>query len=287
MLHATRLTLSLFAVLSAVSASAQGTLNLPGLTSADTRFGTLAIGTVDLDGMEGDQLLFDGQPVRDIADAYVAIEAVIPASDADYVLVSVAGGGNACPTLFRFLKLTAQGAIASDVVGTCSEGVLDLRLTETGIEADIASFDPSLEYETFGFDGATVTATAVKRTTEGVMAAGAGEEATRWLGEHPATPFDEASERLRFQTIMTEEQVYELVARVTVASVAFESDGFVVGEGFDPAAGGDVAGMWGIRISDGAPFAIFKDRGQPGVVFGMGEEDLPTAAVLFLQGLTE
>jgi hypothetical protein len=229
----------------------------------------------------------NGADLPDVEDVYAAIEGVWPSGEADYALVSLAGGGNACPTLFRVLKLTAQGTSASEVFGTCSEGVLDLRLTEVGIELDIPSFDPSLEYETFAFDGVTVTATTVKRTTEGVMAAGAGEEATRWLGEHPATPFDEAAERLRFQTIMTEDEVYDLVARVTVASVAYDSDGFVVGEGFDPAAGGDVAGMWGIRVSDGAPFAIFRDTGMPGVVFGMGEEDLPTAAVLFLHGISE
>jgi hypothetical protein len=262
-------------------------VELTSAESAETRFGTLSVVASDFDGIDGQQVQLNGTDIAGLEDVYAGIEGVWPSGDADYALVSLAGGGNACPVFYRFLKLTAQGATASDVVGTCSEGVLDLRLTETGIEADIASFDPSLEYETFAWDGAVVTATAVKRTTEGVTAAGGGDQATRWLGEHPATPFDEAAERLRFQTIMTEEQVYDLVARVTVASETYESDGFVVGDGFDPAAGGDISGMWGIRISDGAPFAIFRDTGQPNVIFGMGEEDLPTAAVLFLQGIAQ
>ena len=262
-------------------------VELTSAERAETRFGTLSVMASDFDGLEGHQVQLNGADLEGLEDVYAGIEGVWPSGDADYVLVSLAGGGNACPTLFRFLKVTAQGATASDVVGTCAESVLDLRLTDVGIEADIASFDPSLEHETFAWDGMNVTSTAVKRTTEGVTAAGGGDEATRWLGEHPATPFDDAAERLRFQTIMTEEQVYELVARVTVASTTYESDEFVVGDGFDPAAGGDVTAMWGIRISDGAPFAIFRDAGSEPVIFGMGEEDLPSAAVLFLQGISE
>lgn len=286
MIRTTLLPTVLLALCLTASAGAEP-VELTSAATAESRFGTLTVVDSDLDGVAGHQVQLNGSDLPDVADVHAWIEGVWPSGDADYVLVSLAGGGNACPTLFRFLKLSASRAAVSDLIGTCSEGVLDLRLTAAGIEADIASFDPSLEYETFAWDGVSVTLTAVKRTTEGVTAAGGGAEATRWLGEHPASPFEDAGERLRFQTIMTEDQVYELVRRVTVASVAYDSDGFVVGDGFDPSAGGDLAGMWGIRISDGAPFAIFRDTGAAPVIFGMGEEDLPTAAVLFLQGITE
>ena len=42
---------------------AETVLDLPYLQSAETRFGTLSVGPVQLDGYDGKQLLLDGQPI--------------------------------------------------------------------------------------------------------------------------------------------------------------------------------------------------------------------------------
>ncbi|MEO8531904.1 MAG: hypothetical protein ABI459_11805 [Deltaproteobacteria bacterium] len=270
-------------ILCASAPTAQTALDLPGLTEADTRFGTLTIIKTDIDGYDGKQLAFNRQPVAKIADAYVAIEAVLPAVDADYALISVANGGNGCPTSFAFVRTDANGVKASEVFGTCSEGVLDLRLTDTGIAADIASFDPAVEYETFTWDGRSFTTAKLYRTNDGASAAGAADDVTRWLGRYPPEPFADASERLRFGLIMSEDQVYELATRVTVGSENIESEGFVVGEGFDPTSGGDLAAIWGIRIADGAPFAVFRTTSEAPQFFGIAAEDLPSRVDDFLK----
>jgi len=100
-------------------------------------------------------------------------------------------------------------------------------------------------------------------------------------------PFQDAGERLRFQAIMSEDQVYDLAARVTVASEVSEAEGFVIGQGFDPSSGGDIAGMWGIRIADGAAFAIFRDTGTAPQLFGLPAPELPAVAAAYLAGEPE
>jgi len=141
---------------------AETVLDLPYLQSAETRFGTLSVGPVQLDGYDGKQLLLDGQPIDGPRDAYVDIQAVLPMPDGDaqdWVLVSVAGGGNACPTLFAFVAVSAKGAHATEPFGTCSEGVLDLRQTESAFLAlDMVGLsDGDAMLHTFTFDGYAVS----------------------------------------------------------------------------------------------------------------------------------
>lgn len=280
--------LSVSLTLVALPLQAREGRELPYLDSAPTRFGTLTVSDHLIDGMDGRVVTLDTEILAETADFSVAIQDVLPVGEADFALITVAGGGNACPTLWQIVRLDATGVRVSAAFGTCSEALYDFRATSTGVEVDLAPFlDAALDHVTYGFDGGEISETAVAFSTEGQVLPKGGDAATRWLDQHPAMPFEDGGERLRFETIMDPGQVTELAARVTVANVASESDGFVVGEGIDPRAGGDIKGMWGIRISDGAPFAIFLDTGAPPVIFGMGEEDLPTAAILFLQGITE
>jgi hypothetical protein len=144
----------------ATAAAAQDrvALELPYLDTAETRYGALTVGPVQLDGFEGQHLLLNGVPVAGLADTYVAIQDVRPMPDddgQDWVLVSVAGGGNGCPTLWAFVTVSADGARATAPFGTCSEAVLDLRATEDALLAldmvGISEADNLLH--TYTFDG--------------------------------------------------------------------------------------------------------------------------------------
>ncbi len=262
-------------------------LALPYLDATDTRFGTMTIAPADLDGIKGQQPLWNDTPVDGIADRFVAIQQVFPAPDgapADWVLISLANGGNGCPSDWVIVQVTVTDATPSPRFGTCSDAILDIRSEGGTLALDIASFDPAIAHVTFTYDGRAITETTVPRSNDGASVAGADADVTRWIGGHPALPFDDASERLRFGQIMTDDQVFALVARVTVADVVIEMDGFVIGQGFDPNSGGDIAGMWGIRIADGAPFAIFRDTGAAPQLFGLPASDLPDAAAAYLVG---
>jgi hypothetical protein len=276
--------LSLALILPALPAFAE--IDLPALQTAATRFGTIAAIPVDMDGFDGWQLTFADAPVEGITDFLVDIRAVMPRPDgaaADWVLVSLANGGNGCPMAWVLVEVSAAGANPSDTFGTCSETVLDMRTDGDDLVLDLASFEASVEKVTFTYDGAILTETPVPRTNDGAVAAGPGPDVIRWVGQHPVTPFEDASERLRFAAILSEDQIYELASRVTVADVVAEADGYVIGKGFDPKAGGDITGLWGIRISDGAPFAIFRDAGAEPQIFGLTAADLPPAAQAFLK----
>lgn len=272
-------------ILTALPAMAQ---DLPFLAPAETRYGTLTIGTTAVEWGEAQQVLLDGVPVAGLVDRFVDVRAVAPRPDGDagdWVLISLANGGNGCPMMWAFVSVTAAGATATAPFGTCSEAVLNPRTTEEGFLAlDIPSLLPEEEFVTFTYDGVSVSEIVVKRSNDGAVPAGAGNEVTRWIGAHPTDPFAEAGERLRFGQWMTEDEVYELAERVTVGSEVYEAEGWVIGEGFDPKAGGDIAGIWAIRISDGAVLAVFRDTGSSPRSFGDMALAWPQAMTDFANG---
>jgi hypothetical protein len=272
-------------LLSALPAHAD---ELPFIDPAETRYGTLTIGTTEVDWGEAQQLLLDGAPIAGLVDRFVDVRAVAPRPDGDagdWVLVSLANGGNGCPMMWAFLNVTPAGATATAPFGTCSEGVMNPRTTEEGFLAlDISSLLPEEEFVTYTYDGYTVSEFAVKYSNDGAIAAGAGEDVTRWIGKHPTEPFADAGERVRFGAWMSEDEVYELAERVAVGSEVYEVDGWVIGEGFDPKAGGDIAGMWAIRVSDGVVLALFRDTGISPRSFGSMDLAWPQSMVDFANG---
>jgi hypothetical protein len=255
--------------LAALPATAE---ELPVLQPTDTRFGTLTVVDTQAEWGDAQQLRLNGAPVAGLVDRFVDVRAVLPRPDgsaADWVLVSLANGGNGCPMLWAFVAVTPAGATPTDPFGTCSEDVLNPRTTDAG----------AIALDTYTYDGQAVTETITLYSNAGATSAGAGGDVTRWHAGHPAAPFEDAGERLRFATIMTPEQVLELAARVAVGSDTFTQDGYVIGQGFDPASGGDVAALWAIRIDDGAPLAIFIDTGLAPLGFGIPEDGWPQAVV--------
>jgi hypothetical protein len=274
--------------LSLAPAAAQ---DFPEIRDGVTRYGPVTVGATTLEGGEAQQLLINGAPVAGTIDRYIDIRAILPRPDGgagDWVLISMANGGNGCPMMWAFVSVTPTAATATAPFGTCSEGGTNPRTVDgRAVAFDLASFQPEEAFVTYTYDGRAVSEVVVKRSNDGAVAAGGGDDATRWIGQHPTAPFAEASERLRFATIMSEEQVYELAERVGVGDVVIAVDGFVVGQGFDPKAGGDIAAMWGIRISDGLPFAIFRDAGLAPLGFVEDEDaadGLPQIAEDYLNG---
>jgi hypothetical protein len=261
---------------------------LPYLAPAETRYGTLTIGETEVDWGTAQQILLNGVPVPGIVDRFVDVRAVAPRPDGDagdWVLVSMANGGNGCPMMWAFVSVTSEGATATEPFGTCSEGVMNARTTDNGsLELDMPSLLPDEEFVTYTYDGFSVSEMVVKRSNDGAMAAGAGDDVSRWIGAHPTDPFADADERLRFGAWMSQDEVYELAARVEVGSEVYESEGWVIGEGFDPSAGGDIAGLWAIRISDGAVLALFRDTGRSPRSFGSMDHAWPQAMTDFAKG---
>jgi hypothetical protein len=259
---------------------------LPFLEPIESRFGALSIADVQVEYGDAQQLMLNGLAVNGVVDRYVSIRALLPQPDgdaADWVLISMANGGNGCPMMWAFVNVTAAGAKATEPFGTCSEAVLNPRTTEDAqVALDMTSFIEGEDYASYTYNGDTVTEIIVAYNNDGAAVAGAGDDVTRWSGGHPAAPFEDAGERLRFETIMSAEQVLNLASRVVVGSDTVTQEGWVIGQGFDPNSGGDISAMWAIRIADGAPIAIFMDTGAQPQSFGVPVEEWPAEAIDFL-----
>ena len=132
--------------------------NLPYLTRAEVAGGLLWAEPSALSDRLVYELMFNGQPVG-LADAQVHIQAVIPRPEfegEDLVFVTVAGGGNACPTLWAIVVTSAAGARASEPFGTCSEAILNPRLTMDALVAfdmaPVTDYQPWITYTADGTD---------------------------------------------------------------------------------------------------------------------------------------
>ncbi len=133
--------------------------NLPYLDEARVAGGVLSTAPVDLDGIAGRQLLFNGTAIPGMTDTYVHIQAVIPRpafTGEDLVFVTLAGGGNACPTLWAVVVTSAAGATASKPFGTCSEAILNPRVNLDLVWFDMAPVAEGQPWSTFILDGVEV-----------------------------------------------------------------------------------------------------------------------------------
>jgi hypothetical protein len=139
--------------------------NLPYLEQADVAGGSLWVEPFTSQTLSGWQLVFNGEPVPGMADAYVNIQGVIPRPEftgEDLVFVTLAGGGNACPTLWAIVVTSAAGAKASKAFGTCSEAILNPRLTMDALLAfDMAPVAEGQPWMAYTVDGTDIWETAL------------------------------------------------------------------------------------------------------------------------------
>ena len=133
--------------------------NLPYLERAEVAGGSLWLEPYTTDVISGWQLVFNGKAVG-LADTYVHIQGVVPRPEfdgEDLVFVTLAGGGNACPILWAIVVTSAAGAKASNSFGTCSEAILNPRLTMDALVAfDMAPVAEDQPWMTYTVDGTNI-----------------------------------------------------------------------------------------------------------------------------------
>ncbi|MEZ5796025.1 MAG: hypothetical protein R3D63_00095 [Paracoccaceae bacterium] len=144
--------------------------DLPYLARAEVAGGVLTVEKVAADGYDARQLMFNGQPVAGVSDRHVDIQAITPLPETegtDVTFVTVAGGGNACPTLWALVVTSDQGARATAPFGTCSEAILNPRLTEDALIAfDMAPVSDGQGWMTYSFDGHDLRETALPESAQ-------------------------------------------------------------------------------------------------------------------------
>ncbi len=241
-------------------------VTLGNYPAVQTRMGTLVTQTVSRWGEQA--LVMQGSPQRLVEEYRVKIKGAFNRAGApyDWVIVESSHNGNMCPIGYVILRIGTD-IRRTGKFGDCLGRLRETRILEGAVEMDFADPDPRVEYQTFRYDGTAFTVASIARPNDGVMPGG-GADVTRWIGQHANAPMSDRQERRRFGTIMSDAQFAEMNRRINVGGQITQIGGWVTGRGCWPHQCNSSWGVWGIRISDGKPMAIFFDRGQQARVFG-------------------
>lgn len=198
--------------------------------------------------------------------------------DVDAVVLGRRHVTGACVVRYQFVLVTPEGnARASNPSKSCSWDIIAMRVSHEEIVLDVEiPYRPDLVHLTIRFDGNALQEFEIPRDDSGAEIAGAGPDVTRWIGVHPAALLDDSSERRRFETIMSREEVYELVGHMYLAfDYAKLAGDFLIATGCKPHDCGDAKAAIAIEVTTGRPFAIIYSRENGIRVFGSTLSDVP------------
>jgi len=246
----------------ATPASAQMEFDLQKV--APTRFGDLRVmQDGDLERLALGSRLLDLplHPIWWVRDVWpIAPEAT------DWALVSWHSGGAPCDGGWHMVRINVDGAAMSADIGRCEGRMLDLRYGAEAMEIDLEDSSFAVSHVTYVWDGREMSRTP--HPAADVPPAGAGEDVTRWIGEHPYLPYRDRAEQLRFATIMDPSEVEELFGLIGPAGDAVQRGDWVFGAGCKAHDCPSAGGRWGLRISDGAVVAAMVAGEQGLRLFG-------------------
>ena len=194
-------------------------------------------------------------------------------ADHDWVFVQGHHGGNMCGPGLTILRVSAAAIEVLGSLEECSGFPFATRLYPDAIELDLYDSGFHVNYTTHRFDGQSATQTLHEGAFAGPIPAGPGNDALRWVGAHPYDIFRDASERARFLTIMSEDQIHDLAARIGPANSVVQRGNWVLGAGCTAHACNTSGAVWGIRISDGAAAAAIIDSANPVQTYGPAATD--------------
>ncbi|PTX56922.1 hypothetical protein C8N43_1587 [Litoreibacter ponti] len=229
--------------------------------TAQTRFGLLqvtgALGAMRIN-LNGTDLGIEDWSIN--IDGVYALEG----GAHDWVLLTVHFGGNACTAPKMVLRLSNGAVTRTDTFGVCKGLAKDILFHPDAVEVVFSDSDPKVAQRVFRFDGVTLTDTPIAAGVAADTLAG-GADVLRWLGRHPQNLLQDPGEQARLRRIMGPDGIDEMSRRMSGPGEIRQEGGWVVGRACQAHQCNAAAAAWAIRISDGVPFAIFYDRGGPGV----------------------
>jgi hypothetical protein len=235
----------------------------------DTRFGQVQVVGGDVD----QQLWFAGEflplPIEQLY--WLRGAWALAETDHDWVLATSNHYGNMCGgyTSYFIIRASAGGAMVSPPMDACM-GILDVRILADRIELDMSPRDPGIEYETFAWDGQTLTNTPVPQAA--MQPAGPGEAVTRWIGRDSAQIFEDPAERARFGSAMAPDAIQTLREAVSMGAPVEERDGWIIGRGCQRHLCNVMQGLWAVRIADGAVAAAIISNRAHEHLFGLSDD---------------
>lgn len=250
-------------------------VDLELLYSLNTRFGQFAV--VEIPDGYGRAITFNDNPLPVEALAYSSLSGMWSFDGADHVwvLADIFDGGNGCTTGATVIRVDSDGAKVIGATPPCEGLLQEVQLTENEIQLKYFTDALRTEFTWYHFNENEMSETKGKVTFASEQAAGSGDEVTRWIGSHPLTVLQEPAERIRFLSIMPEEELRKLGASMAVANAVEQDGDMIFGKGCRPHLCTHEWGAWGIRISDGQPAALLhSDDGSVTFYGSDGIEEL-------------
>jgi len=255
-------------------------ISFPKYTQLDSHIGPLIVKQMD---KYTQQVFINGQPVRGMDAKTISLHGIYThsADNSQTVLLSMRHGGNGCFDDWIALRIVGNRILPGAAFGGCGHTAIALRSDAQGLELDMPSNDLTHLFTTYRFSGAVFTSTARLRNDTSVPPAAAGNDTTRWVGTNPTEILNDATERRRFRTVMGDEFMNNLKNSVSVSTGIIQDSGYIYGAGCWPHICNATAGVWALRISDGAVFAAIWRKGQPAQIAGGAFNTLPARLRVF------
>lgn len=182
----------------------------------------------------------------------------------DVVLIRHWSGGASCCSSYQLLLFRAEfpekKPITFPEFGRHGRDPSHFRMSRESVSFRLVRNSPaSIDYVEYTFDGREISEKIVWENELGAMPRGAGDDVQRLIQLHPSNIFDDPGERLRFQKVMSADEMDQLRARLQVSSKGELVDGFYVANGCMPRQCSDKHGFLAVEISTGRPYAAFTD----------------------------
>jgi hypothetical protein len=254
-------------------------------TASETRFGTLRIVRKDIIDRD---ITLDGRVIMTTGYGVSGLKVIDWGDRGDVVFMIRWSGGASCCYSHQIIHITADGETVTPMFADHGYDPKDFVVTPDRIRFRLErDYPANVDHFAVSYDGSGVTVFTVMEDDRGVQMASAGDSLLRREGQSPRDLLEDPGERVRFRTVMADEDMILLRAFMSNGIMGLTvKDGYLVGYGCQPRWCNERFGFVAINIATGEPFAAYTaypyecsfntfgppDRGLPAPVWKMINE---------------
>ncbi|MEP1536029.1 MAG: hypothetical protein ABJQ34_02930 [Paracoccaceae bacterium] len=230
----------------------------------ETRFGPLEEGVEVSCDRQGDvcidlqSMIFQNESVWSQSILPNILRLIEWGPDKDILLFELWSGGASCCTSYRFLTVGADGSHFSEEFAKHALNPKEFVVNEAEISFRLErDYPANIDHLLATFDGDSVEIETIYEDDTDSEIAGAGDDVSRWLGDHPSSFWEDGAERNRFRQIIGDYALNCLRTSTSGIASNFElKEGYMVSSGMWPHQGGSRHGYIAVEVETGRPFAV-------------------------------
>jgi hypothetical protein len=252
-----------------------------------TQFGTLTLKTNrdmvtynenkgEYEVYNNEELILNGKKIEDLY-YHTGITKIISwEKKGDIVLLNLWSGGASCCHSYDIVHLTKDGHKRIGEFAHHGYNPSDFKVTPDEISFRLErNFPADIDHWIVHYNGDYPIIETIVEDDSGIAMAAAGTDVTRWAGKYVWNVLEDASERVRFRSLMNPEQMNTLRSTLGFNSPVVQQDGYVFGTSCRPHDCIIGHGFFAIEIATGRPYAAYFDRPCTLSTFGAAEAELP------------